>query len=143
MSASENLLPSASGNPNKLELALADYHLLEQEVESLKDQVKTYSELSIKLQAENDAQRNQIKEQADFYGKQIATITTHRDRLERLLKGLLTRFKVIKECFAQAEAEAHLEAMKVPSSAASAAQRSPTVVVEGQRTTALPTNDLG
>lgn len=144
MSAAETVIDVANrlppAGPNKLAQAMEDYDHLLAENAALKDQVKNFSDLSNKLAAENDALHNQIKEQQEFYRREIVAVTVHRDRLERFAKGLTTRLKVIRECIAGAETEATMEAVRAaetPAKATAAGAES------GPSITQLPMNDIG
>lgn len=95
--------------PNKLQQAIRDYDLMVDQLANASRQLKEMSDLSSKLLAENDALRSQIKTQAEFLTRQVDIITAHRDRLQTSLKGLMTRYRVIRECFSKCEEEALAE----------------------------------
>lgn len=96
---------------NKLQQALDDYGHLENERDHLQRQVIELSELSSKIVAENEALKDRITEQANFFTKHIEGLNVRNARLNALSKGLLTRFKMIRECFEAAELEAIMESV--------------------------------
>lgn len=96
---------------NKILQAASDYVHMEAEVASLKASLAQHVDMSNKLLAENEALKNQIKMQADFLTRQLDVITIHRDRLQVALRGMMTRFKVVRECLTQCETEALSEGL--------------------------------
>ena len=98
---------------NKLQQALNDYDLMVTELANTKDQLREQTELANRVVAENEAIKNQMRMQVEFLTRNLDMITAHRDRLQTTLKGLMTRFKVIRECFLNAEREALEEGLKL------------------------------
>lgn len=78
-----------------------------------KKSLAEYVDIANKLQAENDALKAQCKLQTDFLKEQVLSVTEHRDRLQVALRGIMTRYKVIRECFAKCEEEALSEGLAV------------------------------
>lgn len=99
--------------PNKLQQALEEHDGMVAELTNTKASLAEMSTLANRLQAENDAIKDQAKVQAEFLTRQVDLITAHRDRLQTSLKGLMTRFKVIRECFQKCEEEALAEGLQL------------------------------
>lgn len=99
--------------PNKLQQALCDYDRMEAELALTKDNLESVTALANRAVAEADALRNSLATQQEFFTRQIDLLTTHRDRLAVALRGLMTRFKVIREVFTQAETEALAEGLAI------------------------------
>lgn len=98
---------------NKILQAVADYDLMVSDLASTKKSLSEYVDIANKLQAENDALKAQCKLQTDFLKDQVNIITDHRDRLQTTLKGIMTRYKVIRECFAKCEEEGLKEGLGI------------------------------
>jgi predicted RNase H-like nuclease (RuvC/YqgF family) len=98
--------------PNKLKEAYEDYQHMANEVAHLNSQVEECSDLNTKLVAENDALKNQIREQAAFYARTIEVANQRNARLNALSQGLITRLKAVKECIEAAEVESHMESAR-------------------------------
>lgn len=99
--------------PNKIQQALDDYDHMVADLAATKKSLAEYVDIANKLQAENDALKAQCKMQTDFLKDQVDTVTAHRDRLQVALRGIMTRYKVIRECFAKCEEEALKEGLGV------------------------------
>lgn len=97
--------------PNKLQQAFADYNHMIDELAGIKRSLAEHVDMNNKLLAENTAIKEQIKDQASFLTRQLDTITAHRDRLNIALKGITTRYKVIRECFESCERDALREGL--------------------------------
>lgn len=110
-------LLSAVG-PNKIQQALEDYDHMATELAHVKSELAQYLDIANKMTAENESLKNQIKMQADFLTRQIDMLTTQRNRLQRLLTALLTRFQMVRDIFEKAEADARHEAISVNEEAA-------------------------
>lgn len=99
--------------PNKIQQALADYDHMESELAHTKTELKQYVDIANKMSAQNEALKGQMKTQSEFLTRQIDMLTAQRNRLQRLLTALLTRFSMVHEIFERAEAEAREEAIEV------------------------------
>lgn len=99
--------------PNKIQQALDDYDHMVADLAATKKSLSEYVDIANKLQAENDALKAQCKLQTDFLKNELAVVTEHRDRLQTALKGIMTRYKVIRECFAKCEEEGLSEGLGV------------------------------
>lgn len=111
--AAAEILPTPRPGPNKLLQAMEDYDHLLSEAAHLREQLANYVEIANKMTAENESLRNQLQVQGDFFTRQIATVTAHRDRLQSLSRALITRFAMIRECFNTAEKEALAEQITI------------------------------
>lgn len=105
--------------PNKIQQALEDYDRMVSELDALKKTHAEYVDIANQLRAENDAIKRSMKVQTEFLTRQIDMITSHRDRLATTLKGLMTRYKVIREVFTQCETEALAEGLALNETEAS------------------------
>ena len=107
--------------PNKIQQALDDYDHMAADLASTKKSLAEYVDIANKLQAENDALKAQCKLQTDFLNGELAVVSGRLERLEAVLGGIRTRYKVIRECFAKCEEEALSEGIgieiKTPSGA--------------------------
>lgn len=95
--------------PNKLMQAMEDYDHAVAEAAHLREELRVYIDIANKVSAENESLKNQLKMQAEFLTRQIDLIIAQRDRLLAVVKGLTTRFSVIRECFDMCEKEALAE----------------------------------
>lgn len=98
------LLPEVG--PNKLMQALEDYDHLVEELASVKRSLAEYTDLTTKLAAENDAIKNQLKDQAEFMTRQLDAMTAHRDRLNTALQSYIASYRVIRQTIESKEFEA-------------------------------------
>lgn len=103
--------------PNKIMQAIEDYDHMAVELEHTKRELQEYIALANKLQAENDAVRQQLSVQTEFLTRQVDLATTRADILGTTLTALRTNYSTIRETFARCEAEAltaGLAAAEVP-----------------------------
>lgn len=92
--------------PNKIQQALDDYDRMVADLANVKQQLEQYTDISKSLRAENDVLKDQL-----------ASVTSHRDRLNTALQGYLVRYRVIRQTIEAAETEALQEGLaqdKVP-----------------------------
>lgn len=92
--------------PNSIQEAMADYDRMSVDLAQTKASLAEYIDIANKVQAENDAIKRQAEVQREFFTRQVDLLTNQRDRLQSVLKGITTRYRIIRDCFAQCEADA-------------------------------------
>lgn len=92
--------------PNKIAQAMEDYDLLASELRNTKTQMLEYVTLANKLQAENEAIKNQLQMQTEFMTRQVDIANARADILGTTLTAMRTSYSTIREVFARCETEA-------------------------------------
>lgn len=99
--------------PNKIQQALDDYDHMVADLAATKKSLSEYVDIANKLQAENDALKAQCKLQTDFLKNELSLVADRAERLDKVLTGLRTRYKIIRECFSKCEEEALSEGLGI------------------------------
>lgn len=105
---------------------------MQEELINTKRDLSIQIDLATRLSTENDGLKRQLATQGDFFNRQIAMLTHQRDTHLETIKGIRTRFKVIRECFAQCEADAISDGLKASET------KDPLIVAPGRTLVNVP-----